>query len=77
MVRVRLAFPSGYYDFMVSEIEGPGLVGTCSLFSPMSDFTDHEAAQVAARAAADGLFEAEGNEEDTRPALTRPQLLGG
>jgi len=74
---VRLAFPSGYYDFMVSEIEGPGLVGTCSLFSPMSDFTDHEAAQVAAKAAADGLFEAEGNEEDTRPALTRRQLLGG
>ena len=55
---VRLAFPSGAYDFMVSELPDFGLVATCPLFSQMADFTDHEAAQLAALSAANALFEA-------------------
>jgi [NiFe] hydrogenase assembly HybE family chaperone len=71
----RLHFPSGEYDFMVSEVEGEGLVASCSLFSPMDEFADHEAAQLAAKAAADALFERE--EPEPEPGITRRQLLGG
>jgi [NiFe] hydrogenase assembly HybE family chaperone len=72
---VRLAFPSGAYDFMVSELPDFGLVATCPLFSQMADFTDHEAAQVAALSAANALFEAE--EPEPGPTVSRRQLLGG
>jgi hypothetical protein len=41
----------------------------------MADFTDHEAAQLAAKGAADGLFEPE--PEPPAPTLSRRQLLGG
>jgi [NiFe] hydrogenase assembly HybE family chaperone len=63
---VRLAFPSGEYDFLVSELEEVGLVGSCSLFSPMNDFAGHEAARLAAEAAATGLFSVD--EEDAAAA---------
>ena len=72
---VRLAFPSGAYDFMVSELPDFGLVATCPLFSQMADFTDHEAAQLAALSAANALFEAE--EPEPAPTVSRRQLLGG
>ena len=72
---MRLAFPSGAYDFMVSELPDFGLVATCPLFSQMADFTDHEAAQVAALAAAEALFQAE--EPEPAPTVSRRQLLGG
>jgi [NiFe] hydrogenase assembly HybE family chaperone len=71
----RLSFPSGEYDFVVSDVEGPGLIASCSLFSPMDQFADHEAAQMAARSAADALFEPE--EPEPEPGITRRQLLGG
>ncbi len=71
----RLAFPSGAYDFVVSEIEDFGPIGTCSLFSPMLDFADHEAARVAAQAAADSLFEPE--QPPVAPTVSRRQLLTG
>jgi [NiFe] hydrogenase assembly HybE family chaperone len=71
----RLGFPSGAYDFAVSDLLGFGLVGTCPLFSTMLDFTDHEAAQLAAKTIADAVFEP----EQPAPATTvsRRQLLGG
>ena len=72
---LRLSFPSGVYDFMVSELPDIGLIASCSLFSPMSDFTDHEAAQIAAVAAADALFQVE--EPEPAPTVSRRQLLGG
>jgi [NiFe] hydrogenase assembly HybE family chaperone len=74
---LRLAFPSGVYDFMISDLPDVGLIGSCSLFSPMSDFTDHEAAQIAAVAAADGLFETDEPEPKPAPVVSRRQLLGG
>lgn len=72
---VRLPFPSGAYDFAVTDLHGVGLVGSCSLFSTMLEFTDHEAAQAAARSAADALFEAE--QPPPAPIVSRRQLLGG
>ena len=72
---VRLAFPSGAYDFLVSELPDFGLIATCPLFSQMADFTDHEAAQVAALSAAEALFQAE--EPEPAPTVSRRQLLGG
>ncbi|MFO1407903.1 MAG: [NiFe]-hydrogenase assembly chaperone HybE [Steroidobacteraceae bacterium] len=71
---VRLVFPSGLYDLLVGYVPDFGLVGTCPLFSAMTEFTDHEAAQVAALAAAEGLFEPE--EAGSAP-VSRRQLLGG
>jgi hypothetical protein len=72
---VRLVFPSGAYDFVVSELPDFGLVATCPLFSQMADFTDHEAAQLAALSAANALFEVE--EPEPAPTVSRRQLLGG
>ncbi len=73
--KARLAFPSGAYDFTVYDLPEFGLIGYCSLFSTMTEFTDHEAAQLAAQAAADGLFSVD--EPEPRPTLSRRQLLGG
>jgi [NiFe] hydrogenase assembly HybE family chaperone len=72
---VRLVFPSGAYDFVVSALPDFGLVATCPLFSQMADFTDHEAAQLAALSAANALFEVE--EPEPAPTVSRRQLLGG
>jgi [NiFe] hydrogenase assembly HybE family chaperone len=71
----RLAFPSGAYDFMVSELAEVGLVGSASLFSTMTDFTDHEAAQLAATTIAAALFQEE--PAPPAPTVSRRQLLGG
>ncbi len=72
---VRLAFPSGVYDFVVNELPDAGLVGNCSLFSTMSEFTDHEAAQLAAATVADAVFEPEPAPPER--TVSRRQLLGG
>jgi [NiFe] hydrogenase assembly HybE family chaperone len=71
----RLVFPSGAYDFVVSDLPEVGLVGTCSLFSTMTEFTDHEAAQLAAISVADALFQPE--PPPAPPTVSRRQLLGG
>ena len=71
----RLGFPSGAYDFVVNELPGVGLVGSCSLFSTMTEFTDHEAAQLAATSVAAALFESE--QPESAPTVSRRQLLGG
>lgn len=54
---LRLRFPAGDVDFNVSELDGFGLLASCSLFSPMCEFADHEAAREAAQAALDALFD--------------------
>jgi len=71
----RLAFPSGAYDFTVSRLDDVGLIGACSLFSTMSEFTDHEAAQVAATSIAEALFQPE--TPAPAPTVSRRQLFGG
>jgi [NiFe] hydrogenase assembly HybE family chaperone len=71
----RIVFPSGAYDFVVSDLPEVGLIGTCPLFSTMTDFTDHEAAQLAAVSVAEALFVPE--QPPARPTVSRRQLLGG
>lgn len=44
--------PGGAFDFLVAELDGVGRFLACSLFSPMDDFADAEAARIAADAAA-------------------------
>ena len=53
------ALPSGGYTFTLGRMDGVGFIETCSLFSPMEVFENHEAAVLAAEAAAEGLFETE------------------
>lgn len=72
---VRLTFPSGEYDFMVQDLHGFGLVGTCALFATMHEFTDHEAAQAAATSITDALFQPE--QPALAPTVSRRQLFGG
>jgi [NiFe] hydrogenase assembly HybE family chaperone len=77
----RLEFPSGQYDFMVSEAEENGLIATCSLFSLMHDFADQAAARDAAVAAVTALFEPEPPAPPAAPKpspqLSRRRFLGG
>jgi [NiFe] hydrogenase assembly HybE family chaperone len=77
----RLALPSGAYDFVVSEAGDTGLIATCSLFSLMHDFSDAEAARLAAQAAADALFEPTTPTPPVEPpparTFSRRRLLGG
>jgi [NiFe] hydrogenase assembly HybE family chaperone len=72
---VRLVFPSGAYEFTVSKLNDVGLIGACSLFSTMTEFTDHEAAQLAATSVAEALFQPE--PAPPAPTVSRRQLLGG
>jgi len=73
---VRLEFPSGRYDFLVSDGD-VGLMATCSLFSPMHEFPDQDAARTAAQSAVDGLFAADERAQDSAPTLSRRALLQG
>ena len=59
----------------MSDLPDFGLVGTCALFATMLEFTDHEAAQLAARTVADAVFEPE--QPAPAPSVSRRQLLGG
>jgi [NiFe] hydrogenase assembly HybE family chaperone len=77
----RLAFPSGAYDFVVSDAGADGLIATCSLFSLMHDFRDHADARAAALAAVEALFEREPApkpvEPSPSPAMSRRRFLRG
>lgn len=55
--KLALRFPAGEVEFNVSALDGFGPIATCSLFSPMAEFGDHEAAQTAARAALEALLD--------------------
>ncbi len=80
--QLKLRFPAGDVDFNVSEIEGFGPLASCSLFSPMDEFADHEAARVAAGAALEALLdpalhEAPGREREAASGMDRRALFGG
>ncbi len=53
-----VVFPCGKIDFLVGDYEGFGRLLMCSLFSPMQDFVDQEAALATAQAALDGILDA-------------------
>lgn len=67
---LKLRFPAGEIEFAVSALEEFGPLASCSLFSPMSEFADQDAAREAARAALDFLF----NAPEAAPAPPREGL---
>lgn len=76
--KANYAFPFGTFSFVLGQMEGVGLVETCSLFSPMDDFPGHQSAVDVAREAIDGLFEVDQEElERIRQKQSRRSILGG
>ena len=57
--KVHHRFPSGTYEFIVGDEEGIGRYQMCSLFSPVFQFEDQEAAVATARAALEALMDEE------------------
>jgi [NiFe] hydrogenase assembly HybE family chaperone len=57
-----VAMPAGRYRFIAGRDEELGEHHACSLFSPATEFADHETARAVAEAALDALFDA-GNAE--------------
>lgn len=60
--KVTQVFPSGAYEFIVAEEEDLGRYLSCSLFSPVFEFEDQEAAVATAEAVMSGLMEEENRE---------------
>jgi [NiFe] hydrogenase assembly HybE family chaperone len=52
-----VALPCGKVDFLVADLEGFGRLLMCSLFSPMQDFVDQDAALATAQAALAALMD--------------------
>ncbi|MEO0413219.1 MAG: [NiFe]-hydrogenase assembly chaperone HybE [Pseudomonadota bacterium] len=76
--KTSYAFPFGTFSFVLGQMEGVGLIETCSLFSPMDDFPDHQSAVTVAQEAIDGLFEVDQEEmEKRRQKQSRRSILGG
>ncbi|MEM9879373.1 MAG: [NiFe]-hydrogenase assembly chaperone HybE [Pseudomonadota bacterium] len=72
------AFPFGTYSFVMGQMDGVGLVETCSLFSPMDEFDAMETAREAAQAAIDGLFDVDEEAlEKARKKQTRRSIFAG
>jgi [NiFe] hydrogenase assembly HybE family chaperone len=83
---VAYRFPSGTFEFLSGHDDALGEYQTCSLFSPMFQFTDQEAARLTALAALRSLFDAAALDQSTgagpgsiREAVMskREFLLGG
>ena len=67
---LRLRFPAGDVDFGLSELKGFGRLASCSLFSPMSEFLDQQAARAAATAALGALFDPHLHDAPAKPRAT-------
>lgn len=53
----NVSLPCGKVDFLVADLDGFGRLLMCSLFSPMQDFADQDAAIATARAAIAALMD--------------------
>jgi len=62
-------FEADSFDFIVGEEPGLGKFMSCSMFSPMFNFENHEAAVATAEAIMEGLFDQDNKE------LLQPQML--
>jgi [NiFe] hydrogenase assembly HybE family chaperone len=67
-----LALPAGDVAFLAADLDGFDRLLMCSLFSPMQDFVDHEAALATAQAALDLLLAPPAN--DPAPENPAPNL---
>jgi [NiFe] hydrogenase assembly HybE family chaperone len=70
--KVLQRFPAGRFDFLTGEETDIGPYLMCSLFSPVLEFEDHEAARVAAAAALDALFDASLDPATAKDEATKP-----
>ncbi len=78
------SFPAAEFEFIAGFEEGFGHYRMCSLFSPMFDFADHEAATQTAAAVMEGIMRPR-EESQAAPPTSRPmsrrelfrQLAGG
>lgn len=59
-------FPSGAYDFIVGYEEQFGVYLSCSLFSPMFEFEDQEAADLTAQEALAALIDEENFDQESQ-----------
>jgi len=66
-----LAFPAGQFEFIAGHEDGLGHYWMCSLFSPVFEFPDQEAAEATALSAIDALFETDGETDDSENAMAR------
>jgi [NiFe] hydrogenase assembly HybE family chaperone len=64
----RIRFPAGDYEFIGSKDPQFGEFQTCSLFSPMQDFADHDTASLVARLALQALLDPAHAEPAPAPA---------
>jgi [NiFe] hydrogenase assembly HybE family chaperone len=62
-----VSFPCGKIEFLVGDYGDFGRLLSCSLFSPMQEFVDREAALATARAALDGLLDSGALREAAMP----------
>jgi len=71
---LRLRFPAGDVEFGLSELKGFGRLASCSLFSPMSEFPDQQAARAAATAALGALFDPHLHDAPAKPRATGERM---
>lgn len=79
---VHYPFPTGVYPFLAARAPGLGEYHACSLFSPVLEFADQDAARETARIALAGLFDAAVLGETAPPggagqAMSRREFLRG
>jgi len=65
------AFPAGQFEFIAGHEDDLGDYWMCSLFSPVFEFPDQEAAVATAGAAIGALFETEGETDGSETAMAR------
>ena len=73
--RRALTLPVGQVDFMIGELMGFGRLDSCSLFSPVFDFPDHQTAYDTAQAVLDALFAPPPQQAES--GVSRRNLLRG
>lgn len=66
-----IGFPAGQFEFIAGHENGVGHYWMCSLFSPVFEFKDQEAAEATALAAIDALFEPDGETDSGEAAMAR------
>ena len=67
----NFAFPAGQFEFIAGQEDGLGHYWMCSLFSPVFEFPDQEAAEATALAAIDALFETDDETDGSETAMAR------
>ena len=76
--KVQHDFPAGTFEFICGADEGLGPYRMCSLFSPVLQFANQEAALVTAEAALTALFDENLDQTaspDTRPAPSKKEAV--